>query len=141
MPLGQKVRSLREELGMSQAELAASAELSQGYLSQLENEEVHNPSASVIFRLSEAIHVDPLLLMNAAGYAEGIEGKAGSEMKLDPDLLRFLSSLPRGQQAHLLRLLLAFEEGRTEDGGTEEGRIEEAEIHGRRRAASGQRGR
>ncbi len=33
MPLGKKIRALRGELGMSQAQLAASAKLSQGYLS------------------------------------------------------------------------------------------------------------
>ena len=32
MGLGHKIRGLREEIGMSQAQLAAQAELSQGYL-------------------------------------------------------------------------------------------------------------
>ena len=41
--LGKKIRALRDELGMSQAQLAAQAELSQGYLSQLENDEVAAP--------------------------------------------------------------------------------------------------
>lgn len=106
MALGKKIKGLRDELGMSQAQLAAQAGLSQGYLSQLENDEVQNPSAAVIFRLAESLHVDPRALMQAAGYqqapANGGEGEF--EVAVDPDLLRFLSRLPRDQQAHLLKM-------------------------------------
>ena len=42
---------------MSQAELSSHGGLSQGYLSQLENDEVQNPSAAVIFRLAQALNV------------------------------------------------------------------------------------
>ncbi|MGH2671060.1 MAG: helix-turn-helix domain-containing protein, partial [bacterium] len=56
MTLGKKIRSLRDELSISQAQLASQAELSQGYLSQLENNEVQNPSAAVIFRLARSLH-------------------------------------------------------------------------------------
>lgn len=112
MALGNKIRELRDEMGMSQAQLAAEGGLSQGYLSQLENDEVQNPSASVIFRLAKALHVDPRVLMQAAGYA----GEAGDhngtpqyEITVDPDLLRFLASLPRDQQTHLLELLKGIE--------------------------------
>ena len=110
MALGKKIRALREEMGMSQAELASCAELSQGYLSQLENDEVQNPSAAVILRLSKAVHVDPQLLMRAAGYPEA-EGSAdnGFDMSVDPDLLRFVSRLGAEHQINLLRLLEAME--------------------------------
>jgi transcriptional regulator with XRE-family HTH domain len=109
MALGKKIRELREELGMSQAQLASSAKLSQGYLSQLENDDVQNPSAAVIHRLSRVIHTDPRLLMQAAGYPEigGGPGDANEsfDVTVDPELLRFMAHLPREQQAHLLQLL------------------------------------
>ena len=112
MALGNKIRELRDEMGMSQAQLAAEGGLSQGYLSQLENDEVQNPSASVIFGLAKALHVDPRVLMQAAGYA----AEAGDanrtpryEITVDPDLLRFLASLSREQQTHLLELLKGIE--------------------------------
>src|SRR3990172_5750717 len=102
---------------MSQAQLASGGGLSQGYLSQLENDEVRNPSAAVIFRLAKALHLDPRLLMQAAGYeAEMEEGSGGFEVSVDPDLLRFLARMPRQQQEHLLRLLKGVE-GRTAVGG------------------------
>lgn len=116
MALGKKIRALREELGMSQAQMASSAKLSQGYLSQLENNEVQNPSAAVIFRLSKVVHADPHLLMQAAGYPEIGTSQSnrsdGFDVVVDPELLRFMSLLPREQQTHLLRLLQALE-GRT----------------------------
>ena len=112
MALGDKIRKLRDELGMSQAQLAAQGGLSQGYLSQLENEEVQNPSAAVIFGLARALHVDPRVLMHAAGYQDdpGDGGSADSyEVTVDPDLLRFLARIPRDQQTHLLRVLQGME--------------------------------
>jgi transcriptional regulator with XRE-family HTH domain len=107
MALGKKIRGLREELGMSQAQLSAQGRLSQGYLSQLENDEVQNPSAAVIFRLAEALHVDPRVLMQAAGYNNlaGAQGPEEYEVTVDPELLRFLAQIPREQQMHLLHLL------------------------------------
>ncbi|TMB68066.1 MAG: helix-turn-helix domain-containing protein [Chloroflexi bacterium] len=114
--LGKKIRGLRDELSMSQAQLAAQAELSQGYLSQLENDDVQNPSAAVIFRLARSLHIDPRVLMQAAGYAEigQEEGNAGRyEVSVDPDLLSFLARIPREQQARLLKLFKGMERGAT----------------------------
>jgi transcriptional regulator with XRE-family HTH domain len=107
MALGKKIRELREELGMSQAQLSAHGGLSQGYLSQLENDEVQHPSAAVIFRLAQALHIDPRVLMQAAGYTHLANGSEEQEYEVtvDPELLRFLARLPREQQQHLLRLL------------------------------------
>jgi transcriptional regulator with XRE-family HTH domain len=107
MALGKKIRELREELGMSQAQLSAQGALSQGYLSQLENDEVQNPSAAVIFRLAQALHIDPRVLMQAAGYSHMVNGddEEEYEVTVDPELLRFLARFPREQQMHLLRLL------------------------------------
>lgn len=107
MALGKKIRQLREELGMSQAQLSAQGALSQGYLSQLENDEVQNPSAAVIFRLAQALHIDPRVLMQAAGYSHMANGTEEEEYEVtvDPELLRFLARFPSEQQMHLLRLL------------------------------------
>lgn len=95
---------------MSQSNLAVQGNLSQGYLSQLENDEVQNPSASVIFHLAQALHVDPRILMEAAGYADTARPEDGEyEVTVDPELMRFLASYPREQQSSLLRLLRGFE--------------------------------
>lgn len=111
MALGKKIRQLREELGMSQAQLSAQGGLSQGYLSQLENDEVQNPSAAVIFRLAQALNVDPRVLMDAAGYDSGANGSETEfAVSVDPELLRFLARFPREQQTYLLRLLKSLDQ-------------------------------
>jgi transcriptional regulator with XRE-family HTH domain len=111
MALGKKIRQLREEMGMSQAQLSSQGGLSQGYLSQLENDEVQNPSAAVIFRLAQALNVDPRVLMDAAGYDSGANGSESEfAVSVDPELLRFLARFPREQQTYLLRLLRSLDQ-------------------------------
>ena len=112
MALGEKIRELRDELGMSQAQLSVQGGLSQGYLSQLENDEVQNPSAAVIFGLAKALHVDPRVLMQAAGYEDAGSSEDETdeyEVTVDPDLLRFLADFPREQQRHLLKVMQAIQ--------------------------------
>jgi transcriptional regulator with XRE-family HTH domain len=112
MELGKRIRELREEIGVTQGQVAGEAAVSQGYLSQLENGDVRNPSAAVILRLAQAIHVDPDDLFEAAGYPTVRTLKQvyeGYEANVDPDLLRFLTRLPRNRQRRLLLLLEGME--------------------------------
>ncbi len=52
--LGQRLRAAREALGESQVTLAKSAEISQGYLSQIETDE-REPTFSIAVRLARAL--------------------------------------------------------------------------------------
>lgn len=52
--LGDRIRAAREALGESQVALAAAAEISQGYLSQLEADE-REPTLSIAARLARAL--------------------------------------------------------------------------------------
>jgi transcriptional regulator with XRE-family HTH domain len=108
MKLGNRIRELREECGLTQGQLAGSATVSQGYLSQLENGDVKNPSAAVLLRVAQAIQVDPDDLFEAAGYPTVRTLRQvyqGYESNIDPDLLRYLGRLPRDRQRRLLLLL------------------------------------
>ena len=110
--LGMTIRSSREDLGLTQARLAGQAEMSPGYLSQIENDEVNNPSAAVLFRLAKALHVDPRVLLEAAGYKDLLGSPptdVDSECVIDPDLLRFFSRLTLEEQKGALTLLKAME--------------------------------
>lgn len=112
MKLGDRIRELREESGLTQGHLAGSATVSQGYLSQLENGDVKNPSAAVLLRVAQAMHVDPDELFEAAGYPTVRtlrEVYEGYESSIDPDLLRYLGRLPRDRQRRLLLLLESME--------------------------------
>src|SRR3989304_5622564 len=98
MNLGDKIRELRDGFGLTQGQLAGCSSGSQGYMSQLENGEVKNPSAAVLLRVAQAMHVDPDDLFEAAGYPTVRTLKRmyeGYESNIDPDLLRSLGRLPR----------------------------------------------
>ena len=106
MDIGRTIRQQREYIGLSQAELARAGGLSQGYLSQIENGDVANPSAAVLFRLAKELSLDPRsLLPNDTSNPNGRAAADGwLEVPVAPDLLSYLSRLSHQQQ----RLLLSF---------------------------------
>jgi len=109
MKLGDKIRQLREQGRFTQGQLAHASSVSQGYLSQLENGEVKHPSAAVLLRIAQAMHVGGDELFEAAGYPTVRtlrEAYRGYEATVDPELITYLSGLPRDRQR---RLLLALE--------------------------------
>ena len=113
MNLGEKIRQLREDTGLTQGQLAAGSSVSQGYLSQLENGEVKNPSAAVLLRVAHAIKVDADELFEAAGYPTVRTLKEiyqGYESTIDASLLTYLARLPRDRQRRLLLLLEGMEQ-------------------------------
>jgi len=112
MKLGDKIRQLREQTQFTQGQLASASSVSQGYLSQLENGEVKNPSAAVLLRVAQAMHVGGDELFEAAGYPTVRalrETYKNYEATVDPELLSYLSRLPRDRQRRLLTVLQGME--------------------------------
>jgi len=112
MNLGDRIRQLREEFALTQGQLASSSSVSQGYLSQLENGEVKNPSAAVLLRVAHAMRIDPDDLFDAAGYPTVRalrEIYETYESTVDSDLLHYLARLSREKQRRLLFLLEGIE--------------------------------
>jgi DNA-binding XRE family transcriptional regulator len=112
MNLGDKIRQLREAGGLTQGQLASHSAVSQGYLSQLENGEVKNPSASVLLRVAQAIRVEADELFEAAGYPTVRllrQQYRDYEATVDGELIGYLSKLPRDKQRRLLSLLQGIE--------------------------------
>ena len=108
MKLGDKIRQLREQSKLTQGQLAHASSVSQGYLSQLENAEVKHPSAAVLLRIAQAMHVGGDELFEAAGYPTVRtlrEAYRGYEATIDPELITYLSNLPRDKQRRLLLVL------------------------------------
>jgi len=113
MKLGDRIRELRDELGLTQGQLASGSSVSQGYLSQLENGEVKNPSAAVLLRVAQAMHIDPDELFEAAGYPTVRMLRQiyqDYESTVEADLLRYLANLPRDRQRRLLLILRGMEQ-------------------------------
>src|SRR5207244_4873415 len=113
MMLGNNIRQLREQCSLTQGQLAHRSAVSQGYLSQLENGEVKNPSAAVLLRVAEAMQIDPDELFEAAGYPTVRTLRRiyqDFESTVDADLLRYLGNLPRDRQRRLLLILRGMEQ-------------------------------
>lgn len=70
--LGRFLASIRNDRGMTlrQVEDATEKEVSNAYLSQIENGRIQNPSARVLLALAEAYGIDYGLLMEMAGYVQ-----------------------------------------------------------------------
>lgn len=75
MKLGQKIRQLREEKGLSLNGLAEEASISKAYLSQLENDVSKQPSAEILLKIASALGVTiaDLLDQPVRVYAEDFE--------------------------------------------------------------------
>lgn len=58
MTLGNKIRNRREELGLTQPELAQRARLTQGYISSVEHD-VYVPRATTLIVLAIALDLAP----------------------------------------------------------------------------------
>lgn len=113
MNLGDRIRNLRDQRELTQGQLAQGSSVSQGYLSQLENGEVKNPSAAVLLRVAQAVKVDPDELFEAAGYPTVRTLRATYqryESTIDDELLSYLAGLPREKQRRLLSLLQGIEQ-------------------------------
>ncbi len=124
MKLGDRIRELRERIGLTQGQLAGGSSVSQGYLSQLENGEVKNPSAAVLLRVAQAMRIDADELFEAAGYPTVRMLRQlyqRYESTVDADLLDFLAHLPRDRQRRLLLLLEGVQNVLTNSGDDESG--------------------
>jgi transcriptional regulator with XRE-family HTH domain len=87
-PLGNKIHSLRKQMGLSLDQLAVMAETSKSYLWELENRENANPTMDKVAKIAEQLGVTPefLLVSEDALVSEGVTDKAffRKYQKLDP---------------------------------------------------------
>lgn len=63
MTLGNKIRNRREELGLTQPELAAKSRLSQGYISLIETDS-YIPKAATLIVLAVSLDLAPNAFLN-----------------------------------------------------------------------------
>lgn len=69
--IGQKIRSLREQFGVTQAEVAERAEVSPGLVGQIEQGKIQ-PSLRTIERIAEALGTTPCFLITDSDHAEAV---------------------------------------------------------------------
>lgn len=75
MTLGGELRQARRAAGLTQEQLAVTAKVDRGYISELENDH-QSPTVDMLYRLCEPLGVRPSTLL---ARVEGGSGSDGSE--------------------------------------------------------------
>src|SRR5207249_11126091 len=81
-PLGRTVRTAREQLDLTQAELAERVGVSRAAIAEIEAGRIRQPRAAVFARLSAALGIPAAVLLASAGLA-GAEVGMVSEVEAD----------------------------------------------------------
>lgn len=126
MSLGQAIRAIRQEAGLSQKEVAKAAGIDQSYLSMIESDQRHNPGTRIMARLAQALQVSLDELAARAGYLPSPE-------PVDPlsqRAMRLFRQLPRWRQEDVvaqLELYLRLKEQRPRIIGEQEEEVAQTE--------------
>ena len=72
--VGERIKKSRQELGLSQAQLAKAVGISQESVRKWENGEIQSPRADTLIRLARKLRKDPEWLLNGKG-----RGKEGTD--------------------------------------------------------------
>ncbi|EEX71452.1 DNA-binding helix-turn-helix protein [Alloprevotella tannerae ATCC 51259] len=99
--LGSTLKELREIHRFTLRQVEEATDISNAYLSQLENDKIAKPSANVLYKLSNIYNVELDTLLAAAG----IIGKTSSNKLLNAVALSSDSSLTKEEEEALLDYL------------------------------------
>lgn len=66
--IGEYIKRIRLEKGLTSRKLAEKSSVSQPYISQLETGKNTNPSIEIIVKIAEALDIDPIDLLKNTGY-------------------------------------------------------------------------
>jgi transcriptional regulator with XRE-family HTH domain len=69
MHVGEKIKSRREELRLTQTDLAKKARIGQPYISKIENQTIETPSITVLESLAQALKTDVINLVDNTNYS------------------------------------------------------------------------
>lgn len=75
--LGRELKDARERKGMSLRDVEEVTEISNPYLSQLENDKIKKPSANILYKLSQLYSIDFNFLLGVAGVIDSKPHKDG----------------------------------------------------------------
>ena len=108
--LGSFLRSVREAKGMSlrEAEQATDGQVSNAYLSQLENDKIEQPSPHILHHLAKAYGIDYQLLMQKAGYIRQSTEEERSQGKRKGKVATFAIDDLTDEEEHAMWEFAAF---------------------------------
>ena len=102
--LGRRIYNRRSELGLTQAQLAHKAKCTKGAVSQWETGDVHNLRLDRLFRVADALHVEPRWLAVGEGPKIDVRPTGGVAQDKVVRLARRLADLPTEEQALLIKI-------------------------------------
>ena len=108
MSLGQTIRTIRQEQGLSQKEVAVAAGVDQSYLSMIESGRRRNPGTLIVARLAQVLDVSIDELAARAGYLPNPQ----LADPLSQRAMRLFRKLPRWRQEDVLAQLELYLERR-----------------------------
>jgi len=114
--LGEFIRAQRRLAELSQRELAKIADVSDGYVSQLERG-MHEPTVKVLRSIASALDIRANTMMRYAGWLEDAAND-GDEQSAELDVERAIKSDPRLSAQHKQAMLSVYR-GLVEAGQTE----------------------
>ncbi len=68
--LGKTLKSTRDNVSLTLRDVEIATGISNAYLSQLENDKIKKPSASILYKLANVYKIDLNVLLHAAGIIE-----------------------------------------------------------------------
>lgn len=111
MDIGTKIRALRIQNGLTQEELAGRAELSKGFISQLEND-LTSPSIATLVDILQCLGTDLKDFFNDEEEEQVVFSKEDFFEKEDTELLnKILWIVPNAQKNQMEPILLFLDEG------------------------------
>ena len=112
MQLGQKIKELRMMYGLTQEELADRAELSKGFISQLERD-LTSPSIATLVDILESLGTDLKTFFSEAGDEKLVFGEKDVSVKEDEEVLKGCIKwlVPSAQKNRMEPILVEMQPG------------------------------
>ncbi len=113
MIIGEKIKAIRQQLGLTQSELADRAELSKGFISQLERD-LTSPSIATLTDILECLGTD-LNTFFSGGEEKKVVFCANDMFEKEDEAKNVLWLVPNAQKNDMEPILLTLNEGEKTD--------------------------
>lgn len=102
--LGKTLKSTRENVSLTLRDIEIETGISNAYLSQLENDKIKKPSASILYKLASVYKIDLNILLHAAGIIEKkeMEGIATSQSLLEREIAFYKDKLSESEEREVI---------------------------------------
>jgi len=116
--LGQALKSTRERVSLTLKEIEVKTGISNAYLSQLENDKIKRPSASVLYKLAEVYKINLEVLLRAAGIIEHNQVTDSELSELEKEIAFYKDKLSREEELQVISFIKFLSSQNNNNGAT-----------------------